>query len=618
LLLVAAWALACLPLRAAGLRARAPGPVQGARQPTAQRRAPGGGDTVPVVAGRPVMGDGEGAGMVKTLYWFRKALRLHDNPSLVRAMRDASHLTPVFCLDPWFVKSGAVGANRMKFLLESLSDLDAGLGKLDSRLLVLQGNPIDELPRVFKAWGIKRLAFEHCTEPYAKERDAKIRELCAAHGVEVVTEIGHTLCDPAELAAMSKGQPVTSYTSFCNHFNAVVKKKPIEVAPDVTALPPLCPLALREATEKGYAVPSLADIGYDAAEATTPFKGGESVARAQMAKYLKDKKWVCEFEKPQTSPTIFEPLQRSTTVLSPYLKFGCLSPRLFYSELKAIYKAAGKHTQPPVSLEGQLLWREFYYTCSVTTPNYDKMVGNPICRQIPWGARDDPVYVERLAAWREARTGYPFIDAIMTQLKQEGHVHHLARHMVACFLTRGDFWVHWEEGAKVFDELLIDADLALNVGNWMWLSCSCFFYQYFRCYSPVAFGKKYDPEGKYIKHYLPALKNFPKAYIYEPWKAPLDVQKKAGVIIGTDYPKPMVQHDVASKENMAKMNAAYAAHKAGGGGGDAGEGSKGSPAKKTAGSSGAGAKEGEAKTAPKRSAGEGGPETKKLKQTKLV
>lgn len=393
--------------------------------------------------------------MVNTLYWFRKALRLHDNPSLVRAVQDASHVTPIFCLDPWFVKSGKVGANRMKFLLESLADLDAGLNKLDSRLLVLQGSPVDELPRVFKAWGIKRLAFEHCTEPYAKERDAKIREICAQHGIEVVTDIGHTLCDPADLAAMSKGQPVTSYSTFCSHFTAVVKKKPIVLAPDVTKLARVCPLAAAEAAERGgYKVPSLRDIGYNEEDAVTPFKGGETAARTQMAKYLENKKWVCDFEKPNTDPTIFDADKRSTTVLSPYLKFGCLSPRLFYVALKGIYSSEGKHSQPPVSLEGQLLWREFYYACAAVCPNYDKMAGNPICRQIPWGDITDKLYAERLAAWKEARTGYPFIDAIMTQLKQEGHVHHLARHVVACFLTRGDFWVSWEHGAEVFDELL--------------------------------------------------------------------------------------------------------------------------------------------------------------------
>jgi cryptochrome len=140
----------------------------------------------------------------------------------------------------------------------------------------------------------------------------------------------------------------------------------------------------------------------------------------------------------------------------------------------------------------------------------------------------------------------------------------------------------------VFDELLLDADWSINTGNWMWLSCSAYFYQYFRCYSPVAFGKKTDPEGLYIKKYLPQLSKFPKKYIYEPWTAPPVVQKAAGCIIGKDYPKPIVDHKVASKDNMGKMKAAYAAGKAaiaggGGGGGkkrkEAGEGG-GAKAKK--------------------------------------
>jgi cryptochrome len=133
----------------------------------------------------------------------------------------------------------------------------------------------------------------------------------------------------------------------------------------------------------------------------------------------------------------------------------------------------------------------------VVVPNYGQMEGNPICRQIPWD-NTPPL----LAAWKESKTGFPFIDAIMVQLRTEGWVHHLARHAVACFLTRGDLWQSWEAGAAVFDELLLDADWSLNNGNWMWLSCSAFFHQYFRCYSPVAFGKKTDPTGEYIRKYL--------------------------------------------------------------------------------------------------------------------
>lgn len=139
-----------------------------------------------------------------------------------------------------------------------------------------------------------------------------------------------------------------------------------------------------------------------------------------------------------------------------------MSSRLFAAKLRAVYAAAkGKHSAPPVSLMGQLLWREFYYAAALGTPNFGKMVGNPVCRQIPWAAD-----AQLLTAWEEGRTGYPWIDAAMTQLRQQGWIHHLARHAVACFLTRGDLWQSWERGAEVFDRLLLDADPALNNGNW--------------------------------------------------------------------------------------------------------------------------------------------------------
>jgi cryptochrome len=124
----------------------------------------------------------------------------------------------------------------------------------------------------------------------------------------------------------------------------------------------------------------------------------------------------------------------------------------------------------------------------------------------------------------------------------------------------------------VFDLHLLDADWAINNGNWMWLSCSCFFYQYFRCYSPVAFGKKYDPDGDMVRRYIPALKSMPKKYIFEPWTAPPGVQKAANCIIGKDYPSPIVEHKTIVKANMGRMKQAYDAHKAAAGGGAAGGG----------------------------------------------
>lgn len=141
----------------------------------------------------------------------------------------------------------------------------------------------------------------------------------------------------------------------------------------------------------------------------------------------------------------------------------------------------------------------------------------------------------------------------MNQLRKEGWIHHLARHSVACFLTRGDLYQSWEDGAQVFEYYLLDADWSLNNGNWMWLSASAFFHQYFRVYSPIAFGKKTDSDGNFIRKYVPQLKNFPKKYIYEPWTAPIDIQKQVNCIIGKDYPKPIVDHSIVSKRNMARM-----------------------------------------------------------------
>jgi cryptochrome len=148
----------------------------------------------------------------------------------------------------------------------------------------------------------------------------------------------------------------------------------------------------------------------------------------------------------------------------------------------------------------------------------------------------------------------------MAQLRAQGWIHHLGRHAVACFLTRGDLWQSWEEGADHFEGQLLDADYALNNFNWLWLSCSGFFYQYFRCYSPVAFQKKNDPNGNYIRRWVPELARLPAKYIYEPWTANVGVLKDAGVKLGTDYPRPVVDHAVASKENMSKMSLAYEMH----------------------------------------------------------
>lgn len=487
------------------------------------------------------------------IMWFRKGLRLHDNPALLEAINETDTLYPVFCIDPTFYSPDAIGSNRIAFLLESLRDLDASLRSRNSRLIVLRGSPGDVLVSKMTEWKVNKLCFESDTEPYAKKRDEAMKEAAEAAGVRVFSPVSHTLYDPNVLIAKNGGKvPLTMQS-----FQKVVDK--VGAPPAPVADPPSRLPSFGAVQDNEYLVPSLEDVGYGAEhtkEANKPVEGGETAALARLAKYVADEAWVATFEKPKGNPTTFTPYP-ATTLLSPYLKFGCLSPRLFYAKLKEVYARNKNHTKPPVSLYGQLLWREFFYCASVGVPNFGQMVGNSNCKQIDWDTND-----EYLRAWEQGQTGYPWIDAIMTQLRQEGWMHHLARHAVACFLTRGDLYISWEAGARVFDKYLLDADWAINSGNWQWLSASAFFSQYFRVYGPVSFPKQYDKEGAYVKKYLPVLAKMPAKYVYEPWTAPADVQRKAGCVVGVDYPAPIVDHATIHKTNIQRMKAAYDRNKA--------------------------------------------------------
>ncbi|XP_072910132.1 cryptochrome-1-like [Hemitrygon akajei] len=486
---------------------------------------------------------------IHSMHWFRKGLRLHDNPALREAMRGASTVCCVYILDPWFAGSSSVGVNRWRFLLQCLEDLDASLRELNLRLYVIRGQPADVFPRLFKKWNINRLTFEYDSEPFGKERDAAIRKLASEAGVEVIVKISHTLYDLDKIIELNEGQPPLTYKRFQTLISQIdPPEAPVETI-DQGTIGKCTILVLDEHNEK-YGVPSLEELGFDT-EGLNPavWPGGETEALTRLEKHLERKAWVASFERPKMNAFS---LLASPTGLSPYLRFGCLSCRLFYFKLTDLYKKVKKNSSPPLSLYGQLLWREFFYTAATNNPNFDKMEGNPICMRIPWDK--NPV---SLAKWAEGKTGYPWIDAIMTQLRQEGWIHHLARHAVACFLTRGDLWISWEEGMKVFEELLLDADWSVNAGSWMWLSCSSFFQQFFHCYCPVGFGRRTDPNGDYVRRYLPILKEFPAKYIYDPWNAPDTVQIAAKCIIGVHYPKPMVIHAEASRLNIERMKQIY-------------------------------------------------------------
>ncbi|XP_034230704.1 cryptochrome-2 isoform X1 [Thrips palmi] len=485
------------------------------------------------------------------IHWFRKGLRLHDNPALIAAIKAEVELRPIFIFDPWYEENVRCGANRWRFLHQSLSDLDKNLRQLGTRLFVFRGKPEEVLPMLFNEWKVQRLTFEIDIEPYSRQRDDQVTRIAHQLDVEVIQKVSHTLYNTELVLKANMDAVPLTYVKAVSLMKSL--GEPPQAVPAPTKLPPECRAAAALLEDHKYDIPTLEELGVDQSQlGPCLFPGGETEGLARLEKCLERKDWICSFEKPKTIPNSLAP---STTVLSPYIRFGCVSSRFVYHKINMVLKGR-KHSQPPVSLIGQMYWREFYYIAASGTPNFDKMVGNKVCCKVPWD--ENPEWVER---WAQGKTGYPFIDACMRQLRQEGWIHHLARHAVACFLTRGDLYQSWEEGQKVFEELLLDADWALNAGNWMWMSASAFYHTFYRVYSPVAFGKKTDKTGEYIRKYVPEVSKLPSNYLYEPWEASLSVQKAAKCVVGEDYPHRLVKHEDVYKVNIGRLSAAYKANK---------------------------------------------------------
>lgn len=490
--------------------------------------------------------------------------------------------------------------------LDCQNDLSKSITKLNpkSKLFLVREAPQTLFPKLFKAWKVTHLVFEKDTDAYARDRDAAVMEAAKAAGVEVIVEHGRTLWDSDELVKKNNGQPTMSINQVM-HTGPMVGEiaKPIPAPtklpdPGETKLdfeqeqPPPKPdfqETWREKDDASYeklagpkgdfAVPTLKELGI--AEATKKITGGETEALKQLKKILDDEKYTATFAKPDTAPTAFEP--QSTTLLSPHLHFGSLSIRQFWWGVQDVLESyKGKKSEPPTSLTGQLLFRDMYFGAQAKLGySFAQTLYNDHCRFIPWHLPskvdhetkkstgeyhiDSPEAEEWFQRWKYGRTGFPWIDALMRQLRQEGWIHHLGRHAVACFLTRGGCYISWERGADVFEEWLLDHETACNAGNWQWLSCTAFYAMYYRCYSPIQFPKKTDKEGAFVRKYCPELKDLPTKYIYEPWKAPLQDQKKAGVRITGDgkdaeegtYPKPMFDFNERRDICLEGMKVAY-------------------------------------------------------------
>lgn len=473
------------------------------------------------------------------LHWFRlDALRLHDNPSFTEAVTEGpgKRFKAVFIVDPWFnanYNRGGPAVNVWRFLLESLTDLDNRLQKKPyyTRLHVAYGQPTILLPQLMKKWNVVKLTFQASqVSSESGKHDEIVQVICSEQNVVCSTAYSHTLYNPMDLMAANNDQVPVSYKQFQRLLPRI--RKPPDPLPEpdiVSVLQTTSGNGCGEDEDEGMPIPTLQELGFSKDEAlyTNLCVGGETEAFSRLSRFFSRRTTASE-----------EPMHwlLNNDTLSPYLRFGCLSTRQFFSQLKHFASASRKGQQLFEQVTKNLLLREFSFLVGSTVPKLDLMEGNPLCIQLPWD--ENRQYLE---SWRNGMTGYPWIDAIMRQIRLEGWAHFLARQSVAVFLTRGYLWVSWVQGKEFFQEFMLDFELPVSSICWMQSACSGFFCNQVESYDPCLMGKQMDPEGRYIKTYVPELKDFPAEYVHKPWEAPLYVQEDAKCIVGKDYPVPVVE-----------------------------------------------------------------------------
>ena len=505
------------------------------------------------------------------IIWFRNALRLNDNRVLVECLNSNNSQTilPLYILDKNDLEENNY-ENRIKFLYESLIDLDANFKtKFGSNLIVLNSKSKDIFRKLLDSdlLDISEIFTDYSNKPDDIKNENNLKSILSKHTsvkLHLISKV-NSLTNIEEIVSQENFKPPKTMKDMEKLFSNLFTKdengfynidEPLDAPGSSKPISENCYEIIKD-----YLFDVKKELSFLEKDSKSYFKGGESEALVRLErKVSSEEEYIRNFRKPRTVSTNKpdNPLEPETTGLSPYLSFGCLSPRLLWKETEKCYRN-GDHTQPPESMHGQLMFREMFYILSRAVENWDSDTDNSMCKKIEWGDFDK----SKMELWESGQTGFPYIDAMMRQLDATGWMHHLGRHAVSCFLTRGQLWQHWELGRDVFDKKLVDADWALNNGNWLWLSgVAPFSMPYFRLYNPCPDGKSsLNVEAKnaeFVRYWVPELKDYPSKYIFEPHLAPIPIQENARCIIGKDYPEPMVDRKVVAKKKLAKFKASAA------------------------------------------------------------
>ena len=480
-----------------------------------------------------------------TLVWFRRDLRLADHAALYHALKNSRSVYCVFVFDREILDVLPSRADRrVEFIHDSIVELDAALREHGGTLIVRHGVAREEIPALARTLKVDAVYANHDYEPAANARDADVAARLTSLDIAFHTFKDQVLFEKDEVLSGSG----TFYSVFTPYKNAVLKKLdafylqsyPVEKYFSCMARP-----------SAPNAIPSLEQLGFT----RTNLRELKVPTGASGAATLFDdfKQRISHYEDRRNFPAIKGP-----SYLSVHLRFGTISIRAIAREAwKAMHRAAdfpgGRGAEIWLS---ELIWRDFYFHILFHNPHVAERTFKPQWDAIRWdtGTHADELF----AAWCEARTGYPLVDAAMRQLNQTGYMHNRLRMVVASFLTK-DLGIDWRRGERYFADQLIDFDLSANNGGWQWAaSTGCDAQPWFRIFNPVTQSEKFDAEGKFIRRYIPELAGLSNKSIHAPRLAKADELKRANVLLGESYPLPVIDHAAARVKTLARFQAVSA------------------------------------------------------------
>jgi len=452
--------------------------------------------------------------MNTALVLFTRDLRVHDQAALAAAVREAEHVVPLFVFDERLLAGRCAAPNRLAFLLDSLADLDRSLRERGGRLIVRRGDVVREALRLARASGAEAIFLSEDVSAYARGRCSRLREACTRERIELRVFPGITVVPAGALTPSGGGDHYRVFTPYWRAWSAL---------PHFERAAPPRRVSLPHGIRAG-SLPSLKSL-LDPGDAPSPElpAGGERAGLALLKRWLP--RGLAEYE------TRHDDLAADrTSHLSPHLHFGCLSPATVLARAES-RAGAGAGAE---AFARQLCWRDFHHQVLAARPDLPRADYRP--RGDRWR------HSERLAeAWREGRAGYPIVDAGMRQLAREGFMHNRARLLVASFLTK-TLYIDWRVGASHFDALLVDADLANNVGNWQWVAGTGNDTRPNRVLNPIRQAHRFDPDGDYVRRYVPELAAIAGRAVHEPWLLGAAARR------GLGYPKPVIDHAAAAEE----------------------------------------------------------------------